>query len=423
MSHESPRPNAGQAERLVSIDVLRGLAILAVLAIHIPHYTPGGWREHRFFWLSFLADFGYLGVPLFVVISGFCIHRLAAKQQASGNGSGISWISFWKRRFWRLYPPYLAAVALSIATVFATKGQWVQPLGEFRWDLLSHLGMFHNLTHDYSTSLGNGAFWSLGMEEQLYGLYAVLLLLVAQWRWRKALLIVVGIAVLWRVLSAVVLAAAVGPPPYSVGSWHQWPFAYWLHWTLGALAVDASFGNVRLPRWARSSWTIVVCGVVGFATNLKTWQLLDRTSVSRSLPGWLTNESSLQLLSQLGELAFAFGGFAMVNWALHRERQQGSRSGLARCTAALGRISYSVYLTHIPVLALLETYVPFGHSERDWVIRYVVYLPIVLAVGMGFYWSVERWFVSMRPRTLAESATSSQISNTPLEAPQGALVR
>jgi peptidoglycan/LPS O-acetylase OafA/YrhL len=423
MTEESSRPNVRQAERLVSIDVLRGLAILAVLAIHIPHYAPGGWREHRFFWLSFLADFGYLGVPLFVVISGFCIHRLAAKQLASGIELKVSWINFWKRRFWRLYPPYIAAIALSIATVFVTKGEWVQPLGEFRWDLLSHVGMFHNLTHDYSTSLGNGAFWSLGMEEQLYGLYAVLLLLVAKWKWRKTLMIVVGIAVCWRVLSAVVLATSVGPLPYSLGNWHQWPFAYWLHWTLGALAVDASFGNVQLPRWARSPWTIFVCGVFGFATNLKTWLFLKETSVSRTLPSWLLSDSSMQLMSQLGELAFAFGAFALVNWGLSRERSEGWRSPVARCTAALGRISYSVYLIHIPVLAFLETYLPFGHGERDWVLRYATYLPIILAVGGGFYWAVERWFISMRPVTRPEPAASPESSSVPLDARQGALVR
>lgn len=421
MTEPSSPPPEKQPERLVSIDVLRGIAILGVLAIHIPHYAHGGWREHRFFGLSFLADFGYLGVPLFVVISGFCIHRLAAKQQASGRGLHVSWISFWKRRFWRLYPPYLVAMALSIATVFAIHGKWVEKSGELHRDVLSHLGMFHNLTQDYATSLGNGAFWSLGMEEQLYGLYALLLLLIARKSWRGALLVVAVIAICWRIFAAIMLFKTVGPLPYALGKWQLWPFAYWLHWTLGALAVDASLGNIRLPRWTRSAWTIMACGAVGFVTNRRTWELLERTSISSRLPGWLTEEGSLQLISLLGELAFAMGAFALVNWALERERQRGWRSKLAGATAALGRISYSVYLTHIPVLSILQVTVPFGQSEQDWVLRYVVYVSVMLIVGIGFYWAVERWFISMRPRARPEANVASRSAAIPLEAPPRAL--
>jgi peptidoglycan/LPS O-acetylase OafA/YrhL len=261
------------------------------------------------------------------------------------------------------------------------------------------------------------------LEEQLYGLDAVLLVLVVQWRWRKALYVVAAIAVCWRVLSAVVLAPSAGPLPYSLGNWHQWPFAYWLHWTLGALAVDASLGTVRLPRWTRSIWTIAACGAVGFVTNFNTWRLLGRLSIASSLPTSLTAERAIQLMSQLGELAFAVGAFAMVNWALQREGSQGWRSPLSLATAALGRISYSVYLIHIPILALLETYVPFGHSEGDWIVRYAVYLPIIVIVGNGFYWTVERWFISMRPRIRAEGVSVSAGSTVPVEAPQGALAR
>ena len=62
--------------------------------------------------VQFLSSFGYIGVFLFFVISGFCIHLQWAKSQAQGQPQSIKFGAFWKRRFRRLYPPYLIALAL-----------------------------------------------------------------------------------------------------------------------------------------------------------------------------------------------------------------------------------------------------------------------------------------------------------------------
>src|SRR5205823_14160044 len=89
--------------RLTAVDALRGLAALAVLAIHVPHVRPpqGGRKQ-----LLFLpAEYGTQGVTLFLVISGFCIHLGAARALARGAGARCDWAAFWRRRFRRLYPP------------------------------------------------------------------------------------------------------------------------------------------------------------------------------------------------------------------------------------------------------------------------------------------------------------------------------
>src|SRR5262245_22612175 len=105
---------SNSSSRLQSIDIWRGLAALAVVAIHMRHDAPGGFREHPFFAFWFLSEYGYLGVSLFVVISGFCIHRTSALAKAISGSQKLNWVQFWKRRFWRLYPTYIAAIVFTL---------------------------------------------------------------------------------------------------------------------------------------------------------------------------------------------------------------------------------------------------------------------------------------------------------------------
>src|SRR5262249_55535643 len=106
--------DGGHPQRLLGVDVLRALAALALVFYHVPHEALGGWRNPLFVPVMIL-DLGYLGVTLFLVLSGFCIHLSPARRMARGDPHPTQWGAFWKRRFYRLYPPYLAAIVFSLA--------------------------------------------------------------------------------------------------------------------------------------------------------------------------------------------------------------------------------------------------------------------------------------------------------------------
>lgn len=92
--------------RLQSIDALRGIAALGVVLYHAVLQTPNAVPNNFFRWpvhlLQFVSSFGYIGVFLFFVISGFCIHLQWAKSRAAGKSQSIEFRSFWRRRIRRL---------------------------------------------------------------------------------------------------------------------------------------------------------------------------------------------------------------------------------------------------------------------------------------------------------------------------------
>src|SRR3979409_2147051 len=112
--------------RLQSIDALRGVAAVGVGLYHAVSQTQKAVPYNLFQWpvklIQFLSSYGYIGVFLFFVISGFCIHLQWAKSRAAQQPQPIQFGSFWRRRIRRLYPPYLIAFALFMLMAALTTG-------------------------------------------------------------------------------------------------------------------------------------------------------------------------------------------------------------------------------------------------------------------------------------------------------------
>ena len=393
-------PEQLAAERLVGIDILRGLAVLAVVMNHTPHYAMGGFRENPWFFPALLMDYGYLGVPLFVLISGFCIHRRAAiKAMTSGDWS-FKWVEFWLKRFWRLYPPYLAAIALSITCALFLHDKSPGLSNSIGPDVATHLLMVHNLTADYSGGLGNAAFWSLGMEEQLYAMYFLLLLMMRRKSHTFAIFVAAFTTVAWRFIGSAACRAepaSIIPETFGgLGSWGLWPFSFWLHWALGAIAVGAYFGNCRLPHWCSSLSASIAAAGVGLLTNRLTFDFLMKTSLANTIDLTRWAEYSPRV-SNIGELVFAIAFFCLLNWCVLIPRTHFLlRNGVSVGLSWIGKISYSVYLTHLPIIYVLENYLPFGNTPTDWILRMLIYVGTSLVAGAAFYQMVERWFLAGR---------------------------
>jgi peptidoglycan/LPS O-acetylase OafA/YrhL len=132
------------------LDVLRGLAILMVVLFH-GLYWSGQTSTNLLFGLFIKATvFGWLGVNLFFVLSGFLITGILLDSRTKPD----YYKRFYRRRALRILPAYFATI---VVLYFARNTQTVN------LRLLSAIGFYAN----YVTG-GYGPFWSLSVEEQFY---------------------------------------------------------------------------------------------------------------------------------------------------------------------------------------------------------------------------------------------------------------
>jgi peptidoglycan/LPS O-acetylase OafA/YrhL len=101
-------PTRARQKVFAPLDAARGLAALAVVAFHMR--LSDSFQE-SLPTIYAIAKHGYLGVPLFFVISGFCL----AASAASSRRNNESALSFLKRRFRRIYPPLWCSILVVAA--------------------------------------------------------------------------------------------------------------------------------------------------------------------------------------------------------------------------------------------------------------------------------------------------------------------
>lgn len=387
------------AKRLDTIDVLRAVAAVGVVLGHIAHHSDPETNLRRALLLP--LDLGATGVTLFLVISGFCIH-LAASARSGGILVAPDWVAFWKRRMYRLYPAYLAAIVFSVLVyAFLDPASYpkINRIGDpAGLDLFLHAVMVQNLFERFPFSLGNGVFWTLALEEQLYALYAVYVILRRRYAATSLLAASLGITILWRLAVVVPMGSkAIGPAPLAIGTWWTWPFAWWFCWILGAVGAEAYVGSIRLPRWCSSlRWSAAVA-VGGLLISPLTLGRLGYSHYGQELIAraafW---RLIFQGLPRLSDLAFSLCFFATINHYVQVESAGAAVAPLQRRASALGRMSYSLYLTHFPIVVLLETAVLKGSTVGAVALRYAVLVPTCILVASAFFWGVERRFLPRR---------------------------
>jgi len=376
----SPSISPGRT-RLRGIDALRGAAALGVVVYHAVDQSakalPHNFLQYPARLVQVASSFGYIGVFLFFVISGFCIHLQWAKSKAAGVNPEIRFIPFWKRRIRRLYPPYLIALLLFMLVAASTTG--IKLTQFFFYDLGMHLLMLHNLDAKTAYTI-NGVFWTLAIEEQLYLAYFLLLFIRIRWGWGVTLGVCLLARLGWMGFSHIVWLKTGGfglPVPEAAAS-------HWFTWALGAIGVEAMLGLVKLPRWSRD-------------LRLATVLIVSASVLSSYLPAIydyrLIHDVSWFLMHPMWGLGF----FIVVNRMVLAEDswlRQARLPSLISFFATLGIFSYSLYLTH--ELIIMQSWQWTNPGWLQLVNVVLVVIPATIVFAWLFFWFCEKPFMAKR---------------------------
>ena len=145
------------------LDNLRAFAIIMVFFFHYQR-----WFEHPA-WMPTALNFGWTGVDLFFVLSGFLISsQLFAQIKKDGH---FSMRNFYIKRFFRILPIYYFVLAIYFLFPFFSSTQLLPPLWKF-------LTFTQNFGADFTNQRAFGVVWSLCVEEHFYLLMPAILLLL-----------------------------------------------------------------------------------------------------------------------------------------------------------------------------------------------------------------------------------------------------
>jgi peptidoglycan/LPS O-acetylase OafA/YrhL len=309
LTNALPNPVTKPKVHFQFIDALRGIGALWVVLFHsnsaerltqLTNLLPE--------WLvTILFKWGSLGVSIFFVLSGFVIAHSLREVKID--------LAYWKnfnlRRFVRLSPPYYAAILVSLGFAFLSshmKGEAFAPMGEplsFQ-RLVAHLFYVQDI---FRLIHIDDVYWTLCLEVQFYIVFCSLIALIqwlnSRWNWHFSRALIFVPAALLAVLFPLGVFADNGRPFVFLPMWYGFllgVFAYW------------SWRGSLQPKFFYLYAAVVFAGGVINSSDFPIACVMTATLILQ-----VARANRMSCLSW-GWLQF------------------------------LGKISYSLYLTHVPVL-------------------------------------------------------------------------
>lgn len=345
---------------LPGLDGLRGLAVLAVIAFHAGHLRGG-----------------FLGVDLFFTLSGFLITTLLlAERTDTGH---ISLPRFWERRFRRL----LAAVLVLLVAVAAYAAFWAEPLElpALRGDGLATLFYVANWRAilsqasywaNYTAPSPLHHMWSLAIEEQFYLLWPGIVLLLLRHGETDARA--------RRLLTVCVVTA--------FASWAWMAYLY----EPGRDTSRIYYGtDTRIGAILAGAALAAFCARRPLVRDHRTVRLLDlgaALALAALVVAWISADGQASFLYRGGFVLCALAALVVIA-AVALPEQPGVVGTLLgwKPLAAVGLISYGLYLWHWPVFVwMTRSSTGIGN---EWVLL-ACQLAVTLAITLASYWLLEQ---------------------------------
>ena len=393
-AQQHPTAGAPTAFHFRSFDGVRGLAILMVIAYHAVSTTA--YPDATLGWVRPWLMAGWTGVDLFFGLSGFLITSLLLREEdrelRAGRPQRFSLGRFYLRRVFRILPAFYAVFALNacwLARYAFVPSAGLSEIKHSALGLLPYGTFWANYLMAYgprwtghAVFLPRGAYavyWSLCVEEHFYLLWPIFLCLVRRTRVRVA----VSLALCLTLPVLRHLAVASG--------WDQ-PLAvhYASHYRLDSI-LWGGLAALVASRIGWRDWTrrlLLGAGAILIASLL------------------VTNSMSVRPIGRPIGFSLGFSLLALTTAILLLDLTRRPSTWLARSLefrplVAVGRVSYGMYLLHLPVmdLAMIVLFaVPRRPTIANLGAAIVFFWFVTFVAAQLLYHLVEKRFLALKDR-------------------------
>lgn len=364
-----------RSPRYSSLDMWRGVACLAVVVVHSIFYSHPAIDAHGLEGIAALVMQGctwlWLGVPMFFVISGYCISATAD----SSRRKSATTTSYFIRRFRRIYPPYWALLGMSCLLVgvceysvwpglFSDENHpFSGPWSLSGWQWVGNLSLTESWRSHFvggGRSYLLGHAWTLCYEEQFYIVCGIILLIAPRHFFSAA-----------AIVSLLVVAAAPVAHKFRLQG-----FFFDGHWVLFAAG-------------------IVVYYHVNYASK-RFCRLIEGSLILGMAACWIDplHHWAVGSIEQHGLIAF---GFALTLILTRRWDRQIANSRWTQPLQFCGTMCYSLYLVHYPISKGLSHALYLAGLESN-LSTLLVTVPACLATSLAVAWPfhvfIERRFLN-----------------------------
>jgi len=380
-ARESAAP--GDRQYIAALTGMRGVAAILVFLYHYEALHPGIRLDlavpliGRI--LQFPLGFGFAGVDIFFVLSGFLLTLPFARAALTEN-QGPPLSRYFKRRFLRVFPAYYA----QLFVILAIGGWFVSWTPQTVTSFIAHMLMFFNIGWNPVKPMV-GVWWTLPVE---MGFYLLLPLLAPFMRPRRWIPVLVGgliLSIVYRSWAAAHFGPLLGGEHvFLTASQLPGSITEFLLGASAALLVEFTSLNDR-PRPA--AWKLDLLFVLGLLIPaVWLWQVVLSAGAEYWMGHWgmIVAPLALGLPLSIAVLGLYWGSpmgaFLLAN----------------RVVYFLGLISYSLYLWHFVVMQQIRHLIGDAYGSLPHWVTFPLAAVAVIAVASASYYLVERPFYRLR---------------------------
>jgi peptidoglycan/LPS O-acetylase OafA/YrhL len=366
--------NTADQKKLYGLDNLRAVAISFVFIYHYAGLSNGGPQ-----WLGFITKFGWTGVDLFFVLSGFLISvQLFIQIQ---KGQPISFKQFFLKRFFRIVPAFLLVVGLYFIFPFFREKESLPPL----WKFLTFTQNFGLNIKDFGTF---SHAWSLCVEEHFY-LFLPTTLAFLQFVKiiNKSYWLLIGfflVGFILRIYSFNHLYLSTISLPDSSIYWYQYVY-YPTYNRLDGLLIGVAIAGIYTfypSTWEKiSTYGNLSIGLGIAILTLSYWLCYDQKTFSSSIFGFP--------VIAIGYGFLVIGAISPSSFLY----QFNSKS-----FSLIATLSYALYLVHKGIIHLTHFYLDNYHFDSSLVFLIAIFNCLLVAYLLHLI--IEKPFLKLRNKII-----------------------